>query len=97
MRGFPWSCSCLANSTIRIAFLAASPISTTRPICVKMSLFNFASQTPAMAANKHIGTMRMIDSGNDQLSYCAESTRNTNTTASGNASLVSKSLLARIC
>ena len=35
----------------------------------------------------------MIDSGSDQLSYWAESTRNTNTTASGNASLVSKSLL----
>ena len=30
--------SCLANSTIRMAFLAARPISTTRPICVKMLL-----------------------------------------------------------
>ena len=39
----------------------------------------------------------MIASGSDQLSYWAASTRNTNTTASGKTSLVSRSLPARIC
>ena len=38
-----------ANSTIRIAFFAASPTSTMRPICVKMLLSPPASQTPAIA------------------------------------------------
>ena len=96
-RPLPLSWSCLANSTIRIAFLAASPISTTKPIWVKMLLSIRASQTPVMAANKHIGTMRMIDRGNDQLSYWAERTRRTNTTANGKASLVRMSVEARIC
>ena len=32
----PRWCSCLANSTIRMAFLHARPTSTTRPICTKM-------------------------------------------------------------
>ena len=62
-----------------------------------MLLSRLASQMPVMAASKHIGTIRMIDSGSDQLSYCAASTRNTKTTASGKASFVSRSLLARIC
>ena len=38
-----------ANSTIRIAFLHASPTSTIRPICVKMLLSPPLSQTPAIA------------------------------------------------
>ena len=89
----PWSCRCLANSTIRMAFLAANPTSTTRPIWVKMLLSSFTSQIPAMDASRHMGTIRMIDRGRDQLSYCADSTRNTKTTASGKASLV-KDVLA---
>ena len=93
----PSSCSCLANSTIRMAFLLARPTSTTRPICVKMLLSIRASQMPAMAASKHIGTIRMIAIGSDQLSYCAASTRKTNTTASGKTSLVKRSLPASIC
>ena len=80
-----------------MAFLLARPTSTTRPICVKMLLSIFASQMPAMAASRHIGTIRMIASGSDQLSYCAASTRKTNTTASGKTSLVSRSLPASIC
>ena len=32
-RGFPFSYSSLANSTIKIAFLAAKPMSITSPIC----------------------------------------------------------------
>ncbi len=37
-RLLPWSSNCLANSTTRIAFLAARPISTTKPIWAKMLL-----------------------------------------------------------
>ncbi len=37
-RGTPFSCSALANSTIRIAFLATSPMSNTSPICAKTLL-----------------------------------------------------------
>src|SRR5439155_559801 len=47
-RGLPSSWSCFANSTIRIAFLAARPIRTTRPTCVKMLLSEPTSQTPLM-------------------------------------------------
>ena len=67
-RGLPASSSCLANSTMRMAFLLARPISTTLPICTKMLLSIPASQTPAIAADRHIGTIRMIAVGNDQLS-----------------------------
>ena len=52
----PSSCFCLANSTIRIAFFAARPTSTTRPICVKM-LSRLLSQMPIIADKTHIGTM----------------------------------------
>ena len=38
----PASRAVLANSTIRIAFLHARPISTTKPICVKMLMSIFA-------------------------------------------------------
>ena len=37
--------------------------------------------TPTTALSKHIGTTKITASGNDQLSYCAASTRNTITTA----------------
>ena len=40
-----------------------------------------ASPTPTTEQSRHIGTTRMTASGNVQLSYCAASTRNTNTTA----------------
>ena len=91
----PASCRCLANSTIRIAFLAARPIRTTRPICVKMLLSRPASQTPAIAAKRHIGTIRMIASGSAQLSYWAAKTKNTNTVPSANTSVAV--LPAKIC
>ena len=38
---------------------------------------------PTSADNRHIGTIRMIASGRLQLSYCADSARNTNSTHSG--------------
>lgn len=74
---------CLATSTIRMAFLDASPTSTTKPIWVRMLLSIPIQAIPAMADRRHIGTIRMMASGRDQLSYCAASTRNTNRTQSG--------------
>ena len=80
-RGVPCSRCCLANSTMRMAFLPASPTSTTKPICVKMFTSRAASTTaPVTEQSRHIGTTRITASGSDQLSYCAASTRNTNTT-----------------
>ena len=55
-----------ANSTIRMAFLQARPTSTNRPIWVKMLLSPPVSHTPAMAENRHIGTMRMIGQRQEQ-------------------------------
>jgi hypothetical protein len=81
----PRSSSCLANSTIRIAFFAASPISTTKPTCVRMLLSCPRSTTPTIDATRHIGTIRITATGSVRLSYCAASTRNTNTTASTKA------------
>ena len=77
------SCSspCRANSTIRIAFFAASAISTTRPIWVRTLLSIPLRLTPIIAARMHIGTIRMIASGMTRLSYCAASTRKTSSTA----------------
>ena len=68
---------------MRIAFFAESPTSTTNPICVKMSLSRPVSHTPPMALSKHIGTMRITANGKPQLSYCADSTRNTKITHNG--------------
>ncbi len=44
-----------------------------------MLLSDPTSHTPPIAARRHIGTIRMIERGSDQLSYCAASTRNTST------------------
>src|SRR5205814_4538057 len=41
------------------------------------------SHTPPMALNKHIGTIKIIASGSDQLSYWAASVKKTNNTQSG--------------
>ncbi len=43
------------------------------------------SSTPLIAASRHIGTIRITASGSSTLSYCAASSRNTNTTARLNA------------
>ena len=40
-----------------------------------------------MAATRHIGTIMITASGSVRLSYCAASTKNTNTTASKNANI----------
>ena len=49
-----------------MAFLADRPTSTIRPIWVKMLLSPPVSQTPAIAASRPIGTIRMIDERQDQ-------------------------------
>ena len=95
-RGLPSSsCSCLANSTIRIAFLHARPTSTTRPICTKMLTSRCVHSTPATEQSRHSGTTRITASGSDQLSYSAASARNTHTTASAKTYIAV--LPARIC
>ena len=62
-RDLPPRCNCWANSTTRMAFLHASPTSTTRPICTKMLTESFVARTPAKAQRRHIGTTRMTASG----------------------------------
>ena len=57
-----------ANSTIRMAFLHASPTSTSNPIWVKTLLSPRVSQTPAIADTRHIGTISTMTRGSDQLS-----------------------------
>ncbi len=76
----PCCCCCLANSTIRMAFLLASPTNTTKPIWVKIVTSIRASPMPTMEQSKHMGTTRITARGRPQLSYCAASTRKTNTT-----------------
>jgi len=66
--GFPSCMSCLANSTMRIAFLQASPTSTTNPIWVKIVTSMPAWRMPTSADRRHIGTTRMTASGKAQLS-----------------------------
>ena len=65
-----------------MAFLAASAISTTKPTWVRMLISRPCSHTPNAAENRHIGTISMMASGSDQLSYCADSARNTKITLS---------------
>ena len=73
----PWR----ANSTIRIAFLAASAISTIRPTWVRILLSSPRRLIPVIAASTHIGTIRITASGRVSDSYCAASTMNTHSTA----------------
>jgi hypothetical protein len=71
----PFSRICSANSTIRIEFLAARPISSTRPTWQNTSLasprMNCADSAPSTAS----GTPSRMMNGSTQLSYCAASTR----------------------
>ena len=69
-----------------MAFLLARPISTTKPICVRMLLSRPRSQTPVSANRMHSGTIAMIANGNDQLSYWNVNSKNTNRTLSGKIS-----------
>ena len=57
-----------ANSTIRMAFLAARPISTMKPICTRM-LFSMPRRLmPMVAPSRHMGTIRITASGRVMLS-----------------------------
>ena len=64
----PFSDSALANSTIRMAFLAARPISTTSPICPKTSKSKCRSSSPRKAPKTATGTESSTLNGSDQLS-----------------------------
>ena len=76
-RGCPWRWSCLANSTIRMAFLADRPISVIRPTLKKTSFVMPATDTAITAPIRPSGTTSMTANGIDQLSYRAASTINT--------------------
>ncbi|MNR34244.1 hypothetical protein D3C85_1519960 [compost metagenome] len=79
----PWCSSSWANSTIRIAFLQASPTSTTKLIWVNRLLSPPVSHTPVIADRMPMGTISNTASGRLRLSYCAASTKNTSSIASG--------------
>src|SRR4029078_12552687 len=64
-------------ATMRMAFWAASPTSTTKPIWVRMLMSCPMMRTPMVAASRHIGTIRMTANGRLHEPYCAASTRNT--------------------
>src|SRR5881296_2967096 len=79
----PCSYSSLANSTIRLAFLAERPISITRPIWRNTS-FSLACGATSLkshrvpnAPNTAIGVTSSTLKGRAQLSYCAARMRNT--------------------
>ncbi len=80
---------------MRIAFLAARPISTMKPTCVRMLLSMPRKTTPVIDAMRLMGTIRITASGSVRLSNWAASTRNTNTTPSANANAAV--FPARIC
>ena len=69
--------SCSANSTIRIEFLAARPISMTSPTWQNTSFVNPRSNCALSAPNTASGTPSRMMNGSTQLSYCAASTRYT--------------------
>ena len=68
-----------ANSTIRMAFLAARPMSITRPICA----YRFSSYPnqyrPRKAPRAAMGTVMKMLSGRDHRSYRAARIRKTKT------------------
>ena len=71
----PCSRSCSANSTIRIEFFAASPISITRPTWQNTSFDSPRRNCAESAPNTASGTPSRMMNGSTQLSYCAASTR----------------------
>ena len=68
----------MANSTIRMAFLAASPMRVMRPICAYTLLVMLGTNmSVSIAPNAPIGTASITENGTDQLSYNAARNRNT--------------------
>ncbi len=91
----PESSSSRANSTIRMAFLDASPTRTINPICVKILLSPMSQPHPGKCRkdthwDNHNDSQRSV-----RLSYWAASTRNTRNTQSGK--IQTALLPARIC
>ncbi|KAG1487952.1 hypothetical protein G6F52_014064 [Rhizopus delemar] len=68
-----------ANSTIRIAFFAARPITVIRPILKNRSLGRPRSIDRPSAPSTPSGTTSSTATGIDQLSYSAARHRNTTT------------------
>ncbi|MCW0450776.1 hypothetical protein NB706_003610 [Xanthomonas sacchari] len=73
----PASRNWLANSTIRMPFLAASPTSITMPIWLNRLSVPPLIARPISAPSTPSGTVSMITSGWMKLSNCAASTRYT--------------------
>ncbi len=76
-RLLPCACRSFANSMIRIAFLADSPITAIRPTLKNTSLGRPRSVAPSNAPSTPSGTTSITDAGIDQLSYSAARHRNT--------------------
>ena len=77
-RDLPFSYSSRANSTMRIAFFAARPMSITRPICAKTLFTICLVARAAKAPTTAIGVPSRTLNGSDQLSYSAAKIKNTN-------------------
>ena len=66
---------------MRMAFLAASPMSMTRPICAYTFRSKWRTNMPIIVPRMTVGVASSTAKGSPQLSYCAASSRNTNSTA----------------
>ncbi|MCY1410294.1 hypothetical protein D9M71_256600 [compost metagenome] len=81
-RSWPSSTRCLANSMIRIAFLADRPIRVIRPTLKNTSLGIPRKVTANTAPSTPSGTTSNTEVGIDQLSYNAARHRNTTSSES---------------
>ena len=77
IRSSPWSYRSLANSMIRIAFFADSPMIVIRPTLKNTSLGIPRKLTANTAPSTPRGTTSSTEVGIDQLSYSAARHRNT--------------------
>ena len=84
MTDLPSSTPILANSTMRMAFLAARPMSMTRPIWAYRLFSKPPRVSPANAPNTAIGVPSNTLNGRVQLSYSADKIRNTQKIANAN-------------
>ena len=81
----PCACRSLANSTIRMAFLAARPMMVIRPTLKYTSLDRPTAEVASTDPSAPMGTISITAAGMLQLSYRATSSRNTTTMASANS------------
>ena len=86
----PWARCLAANSTIKMAFLLASAMSSTIPICVYTLLSKPRIIKAMIVPSTARGTTRITAAGFVQLSYCAASTRNTRMMARANTRMASE-------